>query len=110
MDEFISKPVTTSELLKALARFAPARKHEEGLFRSQSKSAAKARTENFDPSALLARLEGDAEAFQELSQLFLESVTLQIKALRSALEYQDLTQIARSCHTIKGLAPISEQT
>ncbi len=102
MDEFISKPVTTSELLKALARFAPAREHDEGLYRSPSKPAEKARAENFDPSALLARLEGDAEAFQELSQLFLESVTLQIKALRSALEYPDLAQVARSCHTIKG--------
>ena len=50
----------------------------------------------------MARVDGDTEAFRDLSQLFFQSVLLQITALRSALEENNCTEIARSCHTIKG--------
>jgi signal transduction histidine kinase/CheY-like chemotaxis protein/HPt (histidine-containing phosphotransfer) domain-containing protein len=102
MDDFISKPITASGLLKVLARFSPSRKSVECLPENRSKEEEKPHSEIFDPKGLLARVDGDVEAFHELIQLFFESVTLQIKALRNALEDQDLELVARTCHTIKG--------
>lgn len=102
MDDFVSKPIAMSELLRTLARFSPSRKLNERLSGSQSRSDGKALTETFDPSGLLARVGGDTEAFQDLSQLFFQSVSLQIAALHSALEEKNCAEIAKSCHSIKG--------
>jgi signal transduction histidine kinase/DNA-binding response OmpR family regulator len=102
MDEFISKPIIVSELMKVLARFTPSFSQAEQLIRSKPHKLETANPEIFDPRGLLARLEGDTEAFQELSQLFFESVASQIKALGSAMKEHDFAGIARSAHTIKG--------
>jgi signal transduction histidine kinase/CheY-like chemotaxis protein/HPt (histidine-containing phosphotransfer) domain-containing protein len=102
MDDFISKPITASELLKVLARFAPSRKSEPRVSENRSSQAARTHAETFDPSGLLARLEGDVEAFQELSRVFFQSVSQQVETLRNALGEQDLEQIARTSHAIKG--------
>src|SRR5208283_2798314 len=89
-------------LMKVLARFSPLRKHEDRLPRSQLRPAQKVHAATFDPSGLLARVDGDTETFRNLSQLFFQSVSLQFATLRSARERQDCAEIARSCHAIKG--------
>jgi hypothetical protein len=102
MNAFISKPITASGLLKVLAPFAPSRKSEQRLPENRSSQPERTHAEIFDPRRLLARLEGDVEAFQELSQLFFQSASLQIETVSNALEEQDLEQVARTAHAIKG--------
>ncbi len=58
--------------------------------------------DTFDASALLARLEGDVVAFQEIKRLFFQSVRLQIDSVCQAIQTREVAQIAIGAHTIKG--------
>jgi HPt (histidine-containing phosphotransfer) domain-containing protein len=58
----------------------------------------------FDYPGSLKRFGNDHQLFSEMVGIFLDDVPKWQKALRSALEENDVRQIQRAAHTIKGMA------
>lgn len=58
----------------------------------------------FDYDRSLARLGGDPRLFAEIAVLFLEDSPKLIEAARTALEQNQLPELERAAHSLKGLA------
>jgi len=56
----------------------------------------------FDRHALLDRLDGDAELFEEIIRDYVRDVPKQLGLLTAALESGESELVARQAHTIKG--------
>lgn len=55
-------------------------------------------------SATLQRLGGDVELMRDMAEFFLEDVPELLNAIRQGLQNGDAETVARSAHSIKGLA------
>jgi HPt (histidine-containing phosphotransfer) domain-containing protein len=95
MDGFIPKPVRSQELYQTIAAV---------LSRSGASSSAPWRTEKplFNREAMLARLGGDQELFQELVQLFMEECPRLLESARQAIRDRDAQTLRTATHTMRG--------
>ena len=101
MDDYISKPVEKSELLKAIARAT------QPWSASAAASSARASAKIGDKqktlstrSDLLEQLDDDEELLQRLLELFQENTPTLMEAARQALAAADGPAIARSAHAL----------
>jgi HPt (histidine-containing phosphotransfer) domain-containing protein len=56
----------------------------------------------FDHAEALARVEGDAELFAELVELFLDSYPEQLSAIRIGVHHRDAKAVQSAAHALKG--------
>jgi len=102
MDGFVSKPFRREELLQEIedtitrkSGFGSSREtdldHTEGV-------------EVLDTEDALARLDGDRELLEEISQYFIETAPQQITRIESALKSGDMGTIEREAHSLKSAA------
>ena len=105
MDDYLSKPVKAHELTEILDRWNPGRR--------QQREPAPARTpasdvmeQSFDASLLgsLRELqqEGSPDLITELIELYTKETKKRLTDLRSALNNQDMTELRRTVHYLKG--------
>jgi two-component system, sensor histidine kinase and response regulator len=96
MDEYLSKPIQVSELVRVMA----------ALTRGHSEPAAQAgepeRPAAFDPRPLMQRLSDDAELFCELIRLFQVDGPRMLERIRAAVETEDAESVERTAHLLKG--------
>jgi PAS domain S-box-containing protein len=92
MDEYLSKPIQTQELLRIMTELTT---------RREELSAAPA-PERFDPRPLLRRLNDDGELFRELIQLFQEDCPRMLDALRAAVDSENAESVEQAAHLLKG--------
>jgi PAS domain S-box-containing protein len=123
MNDYLAKPVSPWALAEALTKWLPMggddegrRKNSEGPRPAKSPSeipsapisTAAVQSDSsllvFDRTALLARLQGDAELVATVLQAFLADVPRQIEALRGCSEAGDTAGVELHAHTIKGAA------
>lgn len=98
MDDYISKPIRTEELMQALLRCPP---HLDAIMVSSTSNTAVV----IDPQALeaLRELGGDeAEALlQEIIDTYLEDTPKLLQAIALALAKQDAIELKQSLHTLQ---------
>ncbi len=101
MDGYISKPVTTTAVAEALAKYSPA-----GGARAPAEETRSAPEPAvvFDAQALAARLSGDHALMREVIAVFLEETPKNLRELEKAVREQQSETARRLAHTIKGSA------
>ncbi len=97
MDDYISKPIESKELLKAISRLLP----EVGFITRQVKVESIS-AEVAERDWTLKLLDGDSELLTEIVELFLEDYPTQLTCIREALKQGDGKVLERSAHTFKG--------
>jgi signal transduction histidine kinase/DNA-binding NarL/FixJ family response regulator/HPt (histidine-containing phosphotransfer) domain-containing protein len=107
MDEHLSKPIRVSELLTVLARFTSSykRKASSGDGPADKTPLPDSRPDDspaIDSEALLERLGGDRQAFQEMVDLFCAHVPALAQDVRAAALAQNWKQLAKLSHTLAG--------
>ncbi|MEW6348761.1 MAG: ATP-binding protein [Thermodesulfobacteriota bacterium] len=107
MDEHISKPIRTRELLEVLARFAPeATRGRRSGYRIRKASPQVARPaadhEVFDLEALRQRVGEDEETLSEVIRLFSSHTPTLVAEVRSAAQAENWRLLRTLAHTLKG--------
>ena len=123
MDDYVSKPITPSEMYRAVERF-PAlclpvdvglrEASESGTTASAHRDAAPlermARSDNSAPDTLPAidwnvakeRLGGGADTLREFAELAKKETAIQLAEILRAIETRDFKLLRRAAHTLKG--------
>jgi two-component system sensor histidine kinase/response regulator len=99
MDGYISKPINPPGLFSEIERCIA---EVERTFPMTPMSSGP--DEQFDRAALLKRVDGDQELFQDMIGIFLEEAPRWMTALREAETLADLPSLERSAHSLKGAA------
>ena len=94
MDGYLSKPVQSPELLRAVYE-ATALRVYAGADRPPDPGPV-------DHEAALERVGGDVELLQEVAQLFLEEYPGMLAAIRKALENRSPQELEHAAHSLKG--------
>lgn len=94
MDGYLSKPIRAEELLQQVLEIQ----------QMQIRSAASLPSSNdrFCREIALSRLDGDAELLREVVTLLRESAPQRIAELKQAAACDDLPQIGRAAHALRG--------
>jgi PAS domain S-box-containing protein len=105
MDEYLSKPIQSSELINALSIVSP----KSILPRNSTTETGqvtpqpdKMPTTVFDMEGALERVEGDRNFLAELAVIYLDEVSKLSSALAEAYSKQDIVAASKIAHTIKG--------
>ena len=116
MNDYVPKPVSPQTLTKALEKWLPFGKEQDGRVQEEGLSAgqpactlqpadlAPRSPRIFDRAALRARLMDDEELVDTVLQGFLADMPRQIETLRRCVEAKDTAGVARQAHSIKGAA------
>jgi HPt (histidine-containing phosphotransfer) domain-containing protein len=111
MDDYLSKPVKTEELLDALKEWAPAMVAAEGIAADDENGGSGGNGVSGEPEILsaaviasLRELQGDddPDLLSELVETFEEDTRERIKLLREDIETEDCEDIERTAHALKG--------
>jgi signal transduction histidine kinase/CheY-like chemotaxis protein len=102
MDEYISKPIRSIELIDVMTRLTGKADMTEEDALSDAVSARGDAVEEFDVKTALERVDGDEELLLEIAGLFLEDVPRMMPELRKAAEDLDIPAIDQLAHKIKG--------
>jgi two-component system sensor histidine kinase/response regulator len=99
MDDYLTKPIRTEELMAALDKVGMRKVARE----ARLDSAAVSRDAKFvDVAAALERLGGDRELFDELVEVFRTECPGVAEEMRRAIDDRDSKTLERSAHTLRG--------
>ncbi len=99
MNDYISKPIDSQKFLATIVKHTTDSDAPEN---ETADSIEENEADIFNQDELLNRTGGDKELLEELLNLFLKNFPDQLQALKQALQYNDIEQIAHQAHTIKG--------
>jgi CheY-like chemotaxis protein len=94
MDDYLTKPVQTDDLLRTLERFLPSQ--------SPAPQPLNKKLAFLDPVAVLERVGGDRDLLAELVALFQNEYPRLRQEMQDALTHQDSRALERVAHTLKG--------
>jgi signal transduction histidine kinase/CheY-like chemotaxis protein len=97
MDDYIAKPIESSDLDRVLARYRP--NGRPALTAAAVPIAAKS---DFDRDAALALMGGDEAMLAEVAGLFLKDAPLRLASMADALARADAVALNRHAHALKG--------
>jgi two-component system, sensor histidine kinase and response regulator len=100
MDDYLTKPIRTAELLAALDRISSHKADSEVVL--QSSPSPNSAGPAVDLAATLERLDGDRSLFDELVEVFRKECPGIMGEIRRALVLQDAKRVERGAHTLKG--------
>jgi HPt (histidine-containing phosphotransfer) domain-containing protein len=100
MDDYISKPVQTKELLAAMARQLTPQENQAPAAESVADKPAFAQI--FDSATALERVEGDRKLLAEMAKLLESESPKLLEQLRTAVAQADTNGLERAAHTLKG--------
>ncbi|MGQ9608791.1 MAG: PAS domain S-box protein [bacterium] len=95
MDDYISKPIKSSELLETIKKWLKPKKVDID---------KEILSKMLDIDNALKRLDNDLELFNELISIFINDTADRINELKSAANHNDISALERIAHSIKGSA------
>jgi CheY-like chemotaxis protein len=101
MDDYVSKPIQAKDLSEAINRQLGKVAVPQPEVLPNNGLDGKA---VFDKNILLDRLGGDEELFKEIIRTFLDDAPFQVENLKGALAENNLSQLEKQAHTLKGAA------
>jgi len=104
MDDFLSKPITRSELAIALKRWLGGHGPYEMMPHPKKTNPDNATIVCWDEAAALKRLDDDQELLNDMIDLFLSETPAKLLELEDALARDDLAAVADTAHALKGMA------
>jgi two-component system, sensor histidine kinase and response regulator len=101
MDDYLSKPIRTQELLEALRKLSVS---TDPLSRSESEAlgATEQAVSSFDREGALARLDGDRQLMREMISLFVVTLQPLLTEIRRAVGERNARAVERAAHSLKG--------
>jgi PAS domain S-box-containing protein len=102
MDDYVSKPVRPHELFAAIEAQVRCTARVELASNGQPPAEAPLECESLDWDAAVLRLNGDEELLRDLAEVFLEEYPKCLVAIHEGLETQEMAQVRRAAHTLKG--------
>ncbi|MBT3288360.1 MAG: response regulator [Victivallales bacterium] len=104
MDDYVSKPVSTSRIAEAIERclLATTGNPATPSHLPLAGPAAVAQEAVFGCAGLLDRVDGDVDVAQLVVQLFLEDAPEQLQAMTAGLSAQDSAAVRAAAHALKG--------
>ena len=121
MDDYLTKPVNSQELLKTMARLTSAKCDSPNTARStqpldvttpgsqpdacdrfETRKSAADGAEPFSVSTLLLRVENDWDLLDEMLELFLESSPPLLAEIEAGVARRDSQTVERAAHALKG--------
>jgi two-component system, sensor histidine kinase and response regulator len=100
MDDYLTKPIRTPELLEVLDRISRYKGQLEVVF-PLSPSPSSPRPA-IDLAATLKRLDGDRRLFDELVEVFRNECPATMEEIGQAILLEDKQRVERGAHTLKG--------
>lgn len=100
MDTYLSKPVRTDDLLKAIQRAVNAPKLMNPDSSSNDSPAGGEVIEVFDYGASVAQVEGDRELLAQLAEVFMEQLPSLLPPLAAAVTAGDAPAIRKAAHSL----------
>ena len=105
MDDYLSKPFSSTELMELLYKWLPLKDVPRSVTHSTSDGGGESEVrELFDAEPFFSKLFDDREEGKALLELFLESMPEDIELLGREIERGDYKSAARVAHSIKGAA------
>lgn len=101
MDDYLTKPLKSADLLSAMARLLPERT-APGIDPAPVLPNKHGGRASFDEKTALTCVDGDMELFREVVPIFAEESTRLLEELREAVAVGDADAMARSAHRLKG--------
>jgi len=99
MNDYLAKPIEPDELAKAISRWVPS---NAGTLEVRTSKKSLEQEPCFDRTALLERLGGKRELYQEVLTLFLQDAPEQFRSLQDAINSGDVAKAQNQAHTLKG--------
>jgi HPt (histidine-containing phosphotransfer) domain-containing protein len=96
MDGYMAKPIRPADLLSLLHQFAATGSQMRPAPAAIKPLAA------FDPSEILARVEGDLELLAELVEIFDGEAPQRLSEIRRCMEVGDANGLERAAHALRG--------
>ena len=101
MDDYISKPIDAKQLIELIDRHTAGHTIEETPAPPSPTTEANSR---INRHGALQRLGGDVDLLADMIGFFIEDVPALLETARNTLESEDLPELRRAAHSIKGLA------
>jgi CheY-like chemotaxis protein/HPt (histidine-containing phosphotransfer) domain-containing protein len=102
MDDYVSKPISSTTLLDAIYRVVPAPSAPDAADRhTEPPEAAEG---GGDMAALLDAFNGDAAFFKDVADMFISDYPPMIDAVEQAIREEDGERLSRTAHALKGMA------
>jgi len=98
MDDYVTKPVVFNTISDILTKYLilPAREKEQNAEVTQPSG------QHFDREALMEKLEGDEEAYEELMQMVKTNLVNIQNNLAESIEKEDFNEVRKVAHSLKG--------
>lgn len=98
MDDYISKPISSDMLLKAIKKLVPEKTSTTDTTDVSDKIIA-----SFDEESLLKAFDHDMEFFKEAFDMFVTDYPPMVETLEKAIVDQDAQSLKRTAHALKGM-------
>jgi two-component system sensor histidine kinase/response regulator len=104
MDDYVAKPMKAAELQEVISKWLTAgpASHESAPVPDILKVREEPTAPVFDENVLLELLEGDRESAKEIAAQYLGDLSVQVVALREAVQAGDFASIKGRAHQLKG--------
>jgi PAS domain S-box-containing protein len=102
MDDYVSKPISSSTLLEAICRVVPASDRDPETAEAAAPSAAD--DDAGEMAALLEAFNHDGEFFKDVAEMFIADYPPMVETVEKAIADEDGALLGRTAHALKGMA------
>jgi PAS domain S-box-containing protein len=102
MDDYVSKPISSSTLLEAICRVVPASDRDPETAEAAAPSAAD--DDAGEMAALLEAFNHDGEFFKDVAEMFIADYPPMVETVEKAIADEDGALLSRTAHALKGMA------
>jgi PAS domain S-box-containing protein len=102
MDDYVSKPISSSTLLEAICRVVPASNRDPETAEAAAPSAAD--DDAGEMAALLEAFNHDGEFFKDVAEMFIADYPPMVETVEKAIADEDGALLGRTAHALKGMA------
>jgi signal transduction histidine kinase/ligand-binding sensor domain-containing protein/CheY-like chemotaxis protein/HPt (histidine-containing phosphotransfer) domain-containing protein len=102
MDDYVSKPIRSSELLQAIDRLRPMAMQDAARAEIERLEEEPGPTDPFSYETTLDYLQGDQDLFCRMVTLFVQDYPVHLEKIRGGIQGGDGDRVRRAAHSLKG--------